>query len=118
MPDSTELTNFIHKFDGLFSSTTWVSRHQKSYTILNFNEAGDDAVAEASAGPLCKSFVPRSTHARQHLIAQFFYRADVLPDAQPTVSKHCRQLTGWLVGRLQFNISFQHKYGYIRDEGN
>jgi len=23
---------------------------------------------------------------------------------------------GWLVGWLEFNISFQHKYGYIRDE--
>jgi len=26
-------------------------------------------------------------------------------------------LAGWLVGWLKFNVSFQHKYGYIRDEG-
>jgi len=23
---------------------------------------------------------------------------------------------GWLVGWLEFNVPFQHKYGYIRDE--
>jgi len=25
-------------------------------------------------------------------------------------------LVGWLVGWLEFNIPFQHKYGYFRDE--
>jgi len=25
-------------------------------------------------------------------------------------------LVGWLVGCLEFNLPFQHKYGYIRDE--
>jgi len=34
-----------------FSRTTWVSRHQNSQTILDFNEARDDGVALASAGP-------------------------------------------------------------------
>jgi len=29
-------------FNGLFSRTTWVSRHQKDRTILDFNEARDD----------------------------------------------------------------------------
>jgi len=24
-------------------------------------------------------------------------------------------LVGWLVGWLEFNVPFQHKYGYIRD---
>jgi len=24
--------------------------------------------------------------------------------------------SGWLVGWLEFNVPFQHKYGYIRDE--
>ena len=31
--------------------TTWVSRYQKGRTILDFNEARDDGVAAASAGP-------------------------------------------------------------------
>jgi len=26
-------------------------------------------------------------------------------------------MVGWLVGWLEFNVPFQHKYGYIRDEG-
>jgi len=114
MPDSTELTNFIHKFKGLFSSTTWVRRHHKSYTILNFNEAGDDGISWTIMQIICTSLhaCPPTPHR------SIFYRTDVLPDAQPTVSKQRRQLTGWLVGRLQFNISFQHKYGHIRDEGN
>jgi len=28
----------------------------------------------------------------------------------------CVFLLGWLVGWLEFNVPFQHKYGYIRDE--
>jgi len=42
---------FFHPLNGLFSGTTWVSRHQKGKTILDFNEARDDGVAGASAGP-------------------------------------------------------------------
>jgi len=38
-------------FNGLLSWTTWESQHQKGQTILNFNEASDDGVAVASAGP-------------------------------------------------------------------
>ena len=42
----------------IFSKTTWVCRQQKGRTILDFNEARDDGVAVASAGPyanLCTS---------------------------------------------------------------
>jgi len=38
-------------FNGFFSRTTWVSRHQKGKTILDFNEVRDDGVEVASAGP-------------------------------------------------------------------
>jgi len=38
-------------FDGLFFKTTWVSQHQKGKINLDFNEATDDGVAVASAGP-------------------------------------------------------------------
>jgi len=27
-----------------------------------------------------------------------------------------RKPYGWLVGWLEFNVPFQHKYGYIRDD--
>jgi len=40
-----------HPFNGPFYKTTWVSRYQKGYTNLHFNEASDDEVAVASAGP-------------------------------------------------------------------
>jgi len=41
----------LHPFNGLVSRTIWVSQHQKGRTILDFNEARDDTVAVASAGP-------------------------------------------------------------------
>ena len=72
----------------LFSMTTLVSRHQTGRTILGFNEARDDGVAVASAGPCVNHlyFAPdRQPH--QYLIIQFFYWMDALPAAQPTVSK-------------------------------
>jgi len=40
-----------HPFNSLFSRTTWVSQNQKGKTIVDSNEATDDRVAVASAGP-------------------------------------------------------------------
>jgi len=37
-----------YPFNGLFSRTTWVSRHQKGYTILDFNEARDGMKQETT----------------------------------------------------------------------
>ena len=70
--------------------TIWVNQHRKGKTNLDFNEASDDGIAVASAGPyVCKSLVPHSSHvtmpAPHHSI---FYMPDALPDAQPTVSVH------------------------------
>ena len=49
----------IHQITGvpefLFSRTSWVSRHQNGKTNLDFNEARDDGVAVASAGPYAKN---------------------------------------------------------------
>jgi len=43
----------LHSFNGLFSSTTWVSRYQKGKTSLDLNEARDGGFGDAvaSAGP-------------------------------------------------------------------
>jgi len=38
-------------FNGLFYRTTWGGWHHKGRTILDFNEARNDGVAVASAGP-------------------------------------------------------------------
>ena len=40
-----------HLFSGLFSRTTLVRSYKKGLTNLDFNEARDDGVAVASAGP-------------------------------------------------------------------
>jgi len=45
------LINTLHLINGLFSKTTWVSRHQKGRTTLDFHEARDNGVAVTSAGP-------------------------------------------------------------------
>jgi len=55
-----------------FSRTTWISRHQKK-TILDFNEARDDGVAVASAGPFANHLhLMPDRQPCQHLITQFF----------------------------------------------
>jgi len=41
----------LHLFNGLFSRITWIRQHQKRITVLDFNEARDDRVAVALAGP-------------------------------------------------------------------
>jgi len=41
----------LNPFNGLFSRTTWVIWHQKGRIIQDFNEAIDDGVTVASAGP-------------------------------------------------------------------
>jgi len=66
-----------HLFSSLFHDSLG-KLYQKSITNLDFNEARDDGVAVASAGPYANDL---------HLIT-LFYRLDALPDAQPTVSKH------------------------------
>jgi len=40
-----------HPFNSLFARTTWRSQHQKGRINPDFNEARDDGVAVASAGP-------------------------------------------------------------------
>jgi len=68
-----------------------VGQYQKGKTNLDFTEARDSEWQWHQLG-ICRS-APRSrqinTPAPHH---SFFYRPDALPAAQPTVSKHGRQL--------------------------
>jgi len=41
---NTLLLPLLHTFNGLFSRTIWVSRHQKGKTILDSNQARDGGV--------------------------------------------------------------------------
>jgi len=62
-----------HLFNGLFSRTTWVSQHQKGKTILDFNEARDDDVAVASAGPYANHLhFGQDRQPCQYLITGYF----------------------------------------------
>jgi len=65
----------IHPFHGLFSRTAWVSQQQP-----DFNEARDDAVAVASAGPYANwlrlTDWAKVLHPTRHKIGHF---GDALP---------------------------------------
>ena len=52
----------LHRFNGLFSRTTWVSRYQKGKTSLDLYEVKDDGVLGRSciSWTVCKQSAPRS----------------------------------------------------------
>jgi len=85
----------LHPFNGLFSGTTWVSRYQKGETSLVLNEARDDGVLGwqwhqlEHMQTICTSL---QTDNHTNSPSLNFYSPDALPDAQPTMSKHWRQL--------------------------
>jgi len=74
------------------SRTTRVSRHQKGKTNLDFTEARDSEWQWHQLGHMqvCTS-LQTDNHATPH--NSVFYRPDALPAAQPTASKHWRQIT-------------------------
>jgi len=87
-----------HPFNGPLSGTTWVSRYQKGKTNLDFNEPRDSERQWHQLGhmQICTS-LQTDNHASTPPLS--FYRPDALPAAQPTASKHWRQLnTGTKVG--------------------
>ena len=87
----------LHPFDGLFSSTTWVSQYQKGKTSLDLNEARDDVVLGWQWHQLdhmqtiCTSL---QTDTYTNILSLNFYRLDALLDTQLTVSKHLRACVG------------------------
>jgi len=57
-------------------------------TGLDFNEARDDGVALASAGPYANLCTSLQTDNHASTSSLNFYRLDAVPDAQPTASKY------------------------------
>ena len=88
----------LHPFNGLFSRTISVSRHQKvRHSGFFWSKRWWDG--SGISWTICKSFAPRSrqiTTPVSHHSA--FYRPDALPAAQQTASKH------WSITLLMFNI--------------
>ena len=76
-------------FNGPFSGTTRVSRHEKGKTNLDFTGARDSEWQWHWLGHMqvCIS-LQTDNHASTPPLG--FYRPDALPAAQPTVSKHFR----------------------------
>ena len=82
----------LHLFNSLCSRTTWVSRYQKGKTSLDLNEARDDGVMgwqwhQLDHRQTICTLLQTDNHTNTSSLN--FYRSDALPDAQPTVSKHC-----------------------------
>ena len=95
-------TTTLHPFNGFFSRTTWVSRHQKGKPFWIFLS-------------ICKSFAPCSRQITMPVPHHsVFYRPDVLPAAQSTPSKHSRQLTALInVKKLMEYVSIKRLRGQI-----
>jgi len=88
---NTHTHTHTHPFNGSLSRTTQVSRYQKGKTSLDFTEQ-ETVSGSGISWAICKS-APHSrqttTPAPHHSV---FYRLDALPAAQPTASKHWRQI--------------------------
>jgi len=78
----------LHPFNGLFSRTIWVSRHQKGklfWILLEQEMMGWQWHQLDHIQIICTS-LQTDNHASTSPLS--FYRPDALPAAQPTASKH------------------------------
>jgi len=82
---TTVLAMVLRLFNGLFSNTSWVSRHQKGKPFWIFMKQ-EMIGGSGISWTICKSFVPRSS---QIISPLSFYRPGA-PATQPTASKHWR----------------------------
>ena len=78
----------LHPFNGLFSRTTWVSRHQKGkpFWILLYQEMIGRQWHQLDQMQIICTLLQTDNHASTLPLS--FYRLDALPAAQPTASKH------------------------------
>ena len=98
-------TTLLQPFNGLFSRTTWVSRYQKGKTNLDFTGARDSEWQWHQLGHMqvCTS-LQTDNHASTPPLS--FYRPDALPAAQPTASKHWRQVLHCLLLFLSTSVFY------------
>jgi len=90
--NNTHTCAHTHPFNGPLSGTTRVSQYQKGKINLDFTEARDSECCMASAGSYASLHLAPHRQPCQHPTAQFFYKPDALPAAQPTVSKHLKHV--------------------------
>jgi len=86
----------LHLFNGLFSRTAQVSRHQKGkpfWILMKQEMMGGNGISWT----IRRSFVHRSREITMPVHVpnnSVFYRLDALPAAKPTASKHWRHYHG------------------------
>jgi len=100
-----------HPFNGPLSRTTRVRRYQKGKTNRDFTEARDSEWQWHQLGHIqvCMS-LKTDNHASTSPL-KFFYRPDALPAAQPTASKHWRQMQ-WCINSAHFHAVVLLSYQY------
>ena len=89
----THTHTHTHPFNGPLSGTTQVSQHQNGKTSLDLTGATDSEWQwnQLDHMQVCTALQTDNQASTQH--CSVFYRPDALPAAQPTVSKHWRELT-------------------------
>ena len=86
----THTHTHTHLFNGPLSGTTRVSWYQKGKTNLDFTEARDSEWQRHQLGHMqVRTRLQTDNHASTPPLV--VHRADALPAAQPTASKHWRQ---------------------------
>jgi len=80
----------LHPFNGLFSRTIWLSRHQKGkpFWILLEQEIMGWRWHQLDHMQIICTSLQRDKPHQYFTTLQFFCRPDALPAAQPTASKH------------------------------
>ena len=66
MTDNDGILLLLHLFNGLFSSTTWVSQYQNGKTSLDLNNARDNGVLEMDNMQTICTLVQTDNHTNSH----------------------------------------------------
>ena len=95
----------LHPFNSLFSRTTWLSRHQKGkpFWILQVQEMMGWQWHQLDHMQIICTSLQTDNHASTSPLS--FYRSDALPAAQPTVSKHWRQISKYHKTHVKINTN-------------
>jgi len=66
MTDNDGILLLLHLFNGLSSSTTWVSQYQNGKTSLDLNNARDNGVLEMDNMQTICTLVQTDNHTNSH----------------------------------------------------
>ena len=117
----------LHSFNGLFSTTTWVTWYRKGKTSLDLNEARDGGVWGCSgiSWTICKQSAPRSrqitTPTPRHPAGRMGRRIKRYPNPSPhspypiqLVEFHFLVTVTFIVYKIRLVSEFTAKNGYYK----